>query len=53
MFQCEGGGVGQKLGGKFIERGWKFPLRLAPPHYNKFHLGKNMNQEGGGYEFEI
>ena len=25
-----------------------FPLRHAPPQYIKFHLGKNINQEGGG-----
>ena len=23
-------------------------LRRAAHHYNKLHLGKNMNQEGGG-----
>ena len=25
-----------------------FRMRRVPPHYNKFNLGKNMNQEGGG-----
>ena len=33
---------------KLKERPKIFPLRREPPHYNKFPLGKNMNQEGGG-----
>ena len=34
-----------------------FLLRRATPHYNKFQLGKNIDQEGGGggqkYELNI
>ena len=31
-----------------------FPLRRAPPHYNKLQLGKKYkSKKGGGYEFQI